>query len=233
MYIVLYGTDRGRIRDAATEYVDARLPANGRLTIIEAIDFVSGQVHDALGATSLFGGSEYYILDNPAENSEFSAEVEGALPELAASANTFVILEGPLLAAAKKRYSQHAAEVTEYKAPTQERFNLFSLAEALAAKNKRQLWVRLQLARRQGLRAEELVGILWWQLKSLRLAAVTTSAAEAGMKTFPYNKAKQALGAFAPREVDHLAARLLELYHDGHAGKRDMEIALEEWVLTV
>lgn len=233
MYVVFYGTDRERIRDAATEYIDARRVSDGRLTIIDATDFVSGQLHEALGATSLFGGSEYYILDTPSGNSEFQTELHEALSELAASANTFVVLEGPLLAAAKKKLGQHAAEIAEYSTKPQTRYNLFSLAEALAAKNKRQLWVLLQTARQHGLRAEEIIGILWWQLKSLRLAAATTSAAEAGMKEFPYNKARRALGAFAPGEVERIAQALLEVYHDGHAGLRDMDIALEEWVLSL
>lgn len=155
------------------------------------------------------------------------------LAELAESSNTFVLLEGPLLAAAKKRLNNHAAEMSEYAAEKQVRFNAFSLAEALAVKDKRTLWVRLQEARLAGMREEELIGILWWQLKSLRLAAVTNSPAEAGMKQFPYNKAKRALGCFAPQEVQQLSQSLLEVYHAGHAGVRSLDVALERWVLTL
>jgi hypothetical protein len=75
--------------------------------------------------------------------------------------------------------------------------------------------------------------MLWWQLKSLRLAALTQSAQEAGMKDFPYNKSKRALPAFAPGEVVTLSQSLLELYHAGHSGQRDMDIALEQWVLAL
>ncbi len=65
------------------------------------------------------------------------------------------------------------------------------------------------------------------------LAARTSSPEEAGMKDFPYKKAKQSLSKFEKGEVDRLSRSLLELYHHGHQGLRDLDVALEEWVLTV
>ena len=32
-------------------------------------------------------------------------------------------------------------------------------------------------------------------------------------------------------ELETLSLQLLKLYHDGHAGKCDIDLALEEWVL--
>ena len=233
MYVVFYGTDRGGVRDAASKYIEKNLPTDVTLTTIDAADYQAGQVADALGATSLFGGSECFILDTPSLNADFLEAVKDALKELAASANTFIILEGPLLAAPKKKYSTHATEMVELTKPKDFQFNAFSLAEAVAAKDKRTLWVLLQEARLNGLREEEIIGMLWWQLKALRLASLTKSAAEAGMKEFPYNKAKSALRNFAPGEVEKLSQSLLELYHDAHAGVSDLDMALERWVLKL
>ncbi len=231
MYVVFFGSDRGAVRDIATSYIEKQMPADGTLTTIEAPEYQPGQVADALGATSLFGGEEWFVFDTPSLTEEFAEEVKESLSEMAESSNTFVILEGPLLAAQKKTYENHATEMKEFTADKVERFNSFALAEALAGKDKRQLWVLLQEAKLSGQREEEIIGMLWWQLKALRLAMKTRSAAEAGMKDFPYNKAKRALTKFAPGEVERLAQLLLELYHDGHAGVREMDLALEEWVL--
>lgn len=233
MYVVFYGSDRGKVRDGATEYIDAKLPPDGTLTTIDAVDFESGQLADALGASSLFGGSEWFVLDTPSDNAVFIEAVNSTLVEMSESGNTFVILEGSLLMPAKKKYEKYAAEITEFTAEKTDRFNSFALAEALASKDKRKLWVLLQEARLEGLREEEIVGMLWWQLKSLRLAALTKSAAEAGMKDFPYNKAKRALAKFSEGEVERLSQSLLGLYHAGHAGMREMDVALEEWVLAL
>lgn len=232
MFIVYFGTDRGRVRDAATAYISANLPPEGTLTTLDASSFASGQITDALGASSLFGGEEWFVLDSPAANPEFLEEVNDSLEEMSESGNTFIILEEALLAPAKKKYGKYAASTEEFTAEKTERFNTFGMAEALALRDKRKLWVLLQEARMNGLREEEIIGMLWWQLKSLRLASVTNSAAEAGMKDFPYNKSKRALSGFAPGEVVTLSRSLLELYHAGHSGQRDMDVALEQWVLS-
>jgi DNA polymerase III delta subunit len=231
MLHVYYGSDRQKVRDTAGDFIEQHLSPEGTLTTIDADSFVSGQVADALGASSLFGGEEWFLLDTPSANVDFQTEVQDSLTEMSASANTFIILEGALLAPAKKKYAKHAASCTEYMAPKNERFNTFAMADALANKDRRQLWVLLQSAKQQGLPAEEIIGMLWWQLKALRLADITTTASEAGMKEFPYNKAKRAVTKFAPDEVTALSQSLLELYHAGHAGLRDIDLALEQWVL--
>ena len=59
------------------------------------------------------------------------------------------------------------------------------------------------------------------------------TAAEAGMKDFPYQKAKRALLRFKPGEIEAKARKLLVLYHKGHRGEVDLDLALEEWVLRV
>ena len=49
---------------------------DGQLTTIESESFDIGQVSDALGATSLFGGSEWYVFDTPSNNPEFDEEIK-------------------------------------------------------------------------------------------------------------------------------------------------------------
>lgn len=230
MLSVFYGTDRTAVRDAAQkEYEKVGVTP----TIIEDSTYITGAVASAVGAASLFGGVECFVLDTPSGDEDFEAEVIGSLKELAESQNIFIVLEGALLADAKKKYAKHAKTVEEFTAQKAERFNSFTLAEALAKKDKKNLWVLLQEANAAGLRPEEIIGMLWWQLKALRLAKLTRTAEEAGMKDYPYKKAKQSLGLFKAGEVEQLSRSLLELYHEAHQGKRDMDLALEEWVLRV
>lgn len=232
MLHIYYGTDRQKVRDAATQFSDTKMSPDGTLTTLDAQSFVSGQIADALGASSLFGGEEWFVIDTPSANADFAEEVKNNLQEMSESGNTFLILEGALLAPAKKSYGKYAATIEEFTATKDERFNTFAMADALASKDRRQLWVLLQEAKQSGAAAEELIGILWWQLKALRLADITSSAAEAGMKDFPYNKAKRSLAKFTSGEVNNISQSLLELYHNGHAGVRDIDLALEEWVLS-
>ncbi len=232
MLKLYFGTDRQKVRDAATSFLESNMSPDGTVTTLDAQSFVLGQISDALGASSLFGGEEWFVVDTPSADASMAEEIKTHLQEMSESQNTFLILEGALLAPAKKSYAKHAASSEEFTAVKNERFNTFAMADALASKDRRQLWVLLQNAKRAGLAAEEIIGILWWQLKALRLADVTSNAAAAGMKDFPYNKAKRSLAKFIPGEVTAVSQSLLHLYHDGHAGIRDIDLALEQWVLS-
>ena len=233
MLVVFHGTDTTAVRTTALQYCVTKEEAGMMLYRIEAETYESGQLTDALGANSLFGEPVLYLLDTPSTQAEFEEAVLSDVQALAAAAATFVVIEGALSATNKRIYAKHAAICEETKAPPKERDNPFALAEALAQRDKKTLWLLLQTARTQGSTDEELVGLLWWQLKALRLAACTASAAEAGMSDFPYNKAKRALRNFKPGELDVLATTLLSLYHDGHGGVCDLALGLETWVLQV
>ncbi|HEY0964584.1 MAG TPA: hypothetical protein VGE31_02185 [Candidatus Paceibacterota bacterium] len=229
MLYVFFGTDRTAVRNAAQKVSETI----GSPTIIDETAYAPGAVASAAQTASLFGGTEIFIIDTPSDDDTFEAEVIGSVAALKESQNTFVIMEHALLADVKKKYGKYAERMEEFSATKAERFNTFALADALAKRDKKNLWVLLAEAQRTGIRSEELVGILWWQLKTMRLANVTRSAADAGMKDFPYNKAKRALGLFKEGEVESLSRSLLALYHHAHQGTRDMDLALEEWVLRI
>ena len=233
MYTVYYGKDTVAVRDAALKKIEEVRATGAVVTVLDADSYMPGMVRDAVGATSLFGEAQCYVLDTPSADAVYEEEVSDMGEALKESVHTFVVIEGELNAEQKKPYKKYAAEFVEYKAPAAERFNTFVLADSLSRKDKRALWLQLQDATVSGQSAEEIIGVLWWQLKVLRLAAVTKSAEEAGMKAFPYQKAKRALTAFKPGELETLSESLLTVYHDGHAGVRNIDAALEKWVLTL
>jgi DNA polymerase III delta subunit len=226
MLIVHYGTDTAAVREAAFAAVGDTTP-----DIVTGEEYVSGQLADLVGGTSLFGEARVNVIDTPTE--EMREELVSLLPAMADSDDRFIVIEGPLLAPEKKRYAKHTDDFVEHTAIKAERFNTFALADALAQRKKKQLWLLLQQAHAAGITAEEIIGVLWWQLKSIRLAAVTQSAAEAGMKDFPYQKAKRALATIPLAEAERLSHELLAIYHQGHSGEVDLMLALEQWVLTL
>ncbi len=234
MLYVFYGSGDGAVREAAYAKLDTlrtRLP-DLHVTKLDPDEYESGALASAGGTLSLFGAPQAYLLDTPSLHSEYWNELCAVAEMLADSGHHFIVIEGTLLAPQKKALGA-ASEMTEYKGENTERFDAFKMANALTEKDKRTLWIYLQDAVAAGLPAEEIIGVLWWQLKTMRLALMTKQAAEAGVKDFPYNKAKRALTNFKPGEVEALSRSLLTLYHDGHAGKVDINLALEEWVLRI
>lgn len=232
MLYVFYGNDVQAVRKAAFDAV-AKLVAGKTIDRIDAETYTPGILSDIAGASSLFGGSGAYLIDTASDNTDFFSDTIAHLEAFSQSPNTFVIIESNLLAPEKKKFAKFATTIEEFKKSATERFNAFTMADSLLKKDKRMLWVQYQEAKSSGLAAEEIIGTLWWQLKTLRLAALTSSASEAGMKDFPYNKAKRALGNFKTEYLIEISNSLLRLYHDGHRGKTDIDLALEKWVLSI
>lgn len=233
MLRLFYGTDTISVRQAGYAALDACATAGADTTVIESTAYQQGLLADIAGGISLFGSGAAYLIDTPSERSEFYEDVLNALPLLAASPHTFIVIEGALLADQRKKFAKQQAELTECKAEKKDSFNVFALADALARRDKKTLWMLLQDAYRAGLSGEEVVGTLWWQLKTLRLAAETQTATEAGMKDFPYSKAKRALVKFKDGELRAQSHALLTCYHDARLGALELDLALERWVLSL
>lgn len=235
MLYVFFGHDTIRVRQAALDTVAALQERSSGLSVHypEVATYEPGGWATAAQSQSLFLETAIYVIDNPSQQEVCFREFMRDLSVLNESTHHFVVIEGALSVADKKAVTKEAFTISEYKKDSVDRFDTFALADALARRDKRSLWMLLQEAGRVGLVPEEVIGMLWWQLKALRLASCTTSAAEAGMKEYPYKKAKQALRNFAPDEVVDLSRSLLTLYHAGHAGERDIALALEEWVLRL
>jgi DNA polymerase III delta subunit len=230
MLFVYYGTNTIAVRAAAYE---AAAAAGESPSVIDAERYEPGLVREAASGASLFGASAVFVLDTPAVDADFATEVADNLSLIAASPHTFIVIEGKLLAAEKKPYQKYAAVMEERAGERAERFNTFAFADALARKDRKALWLLYQDARRADIAAEEIAGVLWWQLKTLRLAAATNSAAEAGIKDYPYRKAKGALKNFTASELEQLSMGLLTTQHESRRGVYDLDLALEHWLLTL
>lgn len=191
-----------------------------------------GMVASLAGGTSLFGGSRAVVFEGFAKNEEAQNELLSSLEILSGSSDTFVVLDEKVLPTTAKELKKYASEFIEIK-DDEVRFNTFALADALANRDKKTLWLLLIRARVADISPEEIAGTLFWQLKSLRLAKITENAEEAGMKDFPYNKAKRAGQKFTTDELQKLSHSLISLYHKGHLGMTDLDLALERWVLGV
>ena len=233
MLYVFYGNDVIGVREKAHSFLSAQGRASEGVENVSIENYDQGILRDSAQATSLFAGVQVVLIDTLSEDGDAFASLLEEVPLLAESANIFVVIEGTLLAAPKKIFTEHATDMIEVKKATGEAFNGFALADALLRRDKKSLWILLVEARRNGLSSEEIIGTLFWQLKILRLAERTKSPEEAGQKPFVYNKAKRALSLFKKGELDTLSRDMLALYHDGHMGKRDIEIALEQWVLSL
>jgi len=231
MLHAFFGTDTVGVREKVHAFVVSNEEKGSELVRILPEQFVPSALEDAAGSTSLFGSEYIFVIDTPSEDASMFDYVFGHLDILKESPHTFVLIEGELKAAEKKALTRHAEELVEVTGGKAERFNVFGFADALGRRDKKSLWILCATAKGEGVTAEEIIGILFWQLKVLRLVSRTSSPEESGQKPFVFNKAKGALNKFKEGELDVLSRSLLRLYHDGHGGVHDIDLALERWVL--
>jgi hypothetical protein len=233
MLSVFFGNDVSLVRKNAFDFMRTHMDVDTLVTHITTDQYREGVLVDLAGGSSLFGVTQMILIDTPSEDTfVFDAVMEG-LALMKESSNNFVLIEGSLLAASKKKIEAHATHIEESTLAKTEKFNAFALTDAFLLRDKKKLWLLLQEGEKEGLSGEQAIGLLFWQIKTLRLVEKTSSAEEAGQKPFVYSKAKRALTSFKKGELDTLSRDLLKIYHDGHLGKQDISFALEQWVLKL
>jgi DNA polymerase III delta subunit len=230
MLHLYYGSDTNKIREKAIG--DAR-EHSIRIERIDSDTFSLNCIEDAVQTISLFGDNPTYVVDTPTANPELWESLLNNIESIKFSDKLFVVIEGDISVATLKKIQPFANKTEVFKKNKPIPFNIFSLADALLHKDKKNLWLLYCESLQFGHTPEEIIGTLWWQLKILRIAIMTNSFEEAGIKEYPYNKAKRVIRNFKVEEIDSLMTNLVLVYHQGHSGEKDIAIGLEEWVLSV
>jgi hypothetical protein len=232
MLYVYFGNHPITVRQKAFSFIES-LTEHVRPVHVERNSYSEGILTELAQGASLFGDYSVVILDSLGEEDAiFEAVIETA-PLFKESANHFVLIEEKIRAPHKKILDQNAVRIEEIKHENEAGFNSFLLTDALLRRDKKSLWLLLTEAWRNGLSNEEIIGVLFWQIKTLRLAAHTKSAQESGLKPFVDQKARRALKLFSMEEVEKFSKTLIQIYHRGHEGKLDLSNSLETLILSI
>lgn len=112
-------------------------------------------------------------------------------------------------------------------------FNIWSFTDALGARDKKRAWLLYRKALAAGFVPEEVFYKAVWQVKTMLLAKRCSSAAEAGLKPFPYSKAKGFLRNWKEGELEKFSERLVMSYHEARRGEGEIETSLEKAILCL
>jgi hypothetical protein len=241
MYQVFFGTDtdasRKKLNAAVTAFAK-KYPYAERVTL-EGGEVVSGRLAELAGSQGLFSQQTAVVVRESLTEDESRDAVLRFLKELAHSPNSFFFWErGALDAKTKAAVSKHASEVMESSPkkavakPAWGGAEAFALADALGRRDKKQVWVLLVKSLWDGKAAEEIHGMLFWQVKAMLAASQSKTPADAGLSPFPYKKASEFARNYTLSELQSLSSELVKLYHEARRGGPPLETALERWVLT-
>lgn len=237
MLYIYTGTDTQRARTQAHELRSAlarKRPSAEHFTLTDET-FTARTLDELLYGQGLFETKYIVTIDASLADAAVSDAISVRASEMADAAHAFICISENVPAACARKLKKYAHEYVVCDAAkkdddTRERF---ALPDALGARDRRGLWVALQRARAAGTEPEALHGLLFWQAKNMLCAAQTETAAEAGMKAFPYKKARQFAGNYTEDELRALTDTLITIYHDARRGMHDLDVALERFTLNV
>lgn len=185
-----------------------------------------------LGASGLFSPRIALHLDKPLEDADAKAFVLEHAKAFANAETPVIVTALALDAETKKKIPKNASvEILELKTDDEEASqSTFALTDAYAKGDRKQTWVLYRKFIENGASAEELHGILSWQVRALVLASKTKSASEAGLKPFVYTKAKSALAKMTVNP-EAISRELVAIYHQSRMGQGSLEDLLEMFLL--
>lgn len=240
MLYVFHGTDIQKSLEKSRGLVNslrAKKP-DASFVFIDANNFNYSTIEGHLGGQGLFSNKYIILLDRVMENKEAKEILPDFIQAMQESANIFIVLDGKLNAELKKLFEKYAEKIVLCEEPSagdlfkKKEFNVFALGDALASRESFKAWALYRQAVEKGIESESILGTLFWQMKSVKLASSAQTAGEVGLNPFVFGNCKRFARNFSPNELDQYISNLLALYHDGHRGMVDIEIGLEKLLLN-
>lgn len=238
MLYVIYGTDIEKAREKSHTLFEAlkTKKPDASAGILTAEVVTQDKLEELTQSQGLFENKQIIFMDRTLENKDVREVIIEKIDAIAESPNIFIFFEGKLTKEVLKKLEKRSEKIQEYvldEETPKESSNFFALADALGSRDKKKLWTLFRDAVDKDAVPEEIHGILWWQAKSLALAAKTKNATEAGLNPFVYGKSKRFLSNWKEGEIDTMLSKLAHMYHEAHRGKVDFETELEKFTLDL
>ncbi len=247
MIYFYFGTDTESARKKAKITIDSLLLKKPEATLIKIgdEDLSQSKILELSGSQALFSSKYIVYFYRTFDNKENKDLILKNIKEIAGSDNIFIFAEGKTDKLSLTKIEKNAEKVQEFAKPEKtltkkealaqrgEKIDFFEFADAMGKRDKKGLWVLYQDALAEQVPAEEVHGIIFWQVKSMILAQKCKTADEAGMKPFPFQKSHEYSRNYKDGELEKLSFALVSMYHEAHRGKTDFFVALEKFILEL
>jgi len=223
MLYVYYGLDINKSLEKARTLANSLRAKRPGATFLEisADKWSPSIIEENIGGQGLFSSKYIIFLNRVTENAEAKEALPYFIEVMKESANIFILLEGKLNADLKKAVEKYAEKIVETGADEESKnkgfksgkseFNIFALAEAVSSRNSLKSWTIYRKAIDGGMETEAIIGMLFWKVKSMLTATNTSN--------------------YSDKELNDLLTNLIKIYHDGHRGLVDAELAVERLML--
>lgn len=227
MLYVFHGSDINKSLEKARTLANSLRAKKPDATYIEVIadNWSSSIVEENVGGQGLFSSKYIIFLNRVTENAEAKENLPDFIQIMHESTNIFILLEGKLNADLKKTVEKYAEKVvatdiieksssSRFSNSNTGEFNIFALADAVGSRNVLKSWTLYRQAVDSGLEAENIIGVLFWKVKTMIAS-------------------RKFGGTYSEGELSQLLTDLIRIYHDGHRGAVDSEYAVERMMLSL
>ncbi|MEK7133782.1 MAG: hypothetical protein AAB804_01785 [Patescibacteria group bacterium] len=205
------GTDREKARAALNAALEKAAKKVSRIARVTDAN-TRADLQSVLQGGGMFGETRTIVFDGTLANEEMRDLVTNSLPALKESRETFFILEERPDADTRKRIEKYAERSERFDTAGKRRDgSVFAMANALAKRDKRALWLNYQGELAKGTAPEAIHGVLFWGAKDMLLRSRVGGSSERAQK---------------------LVAALAELPHESRRRGEELEYALERFVLS-
>lgn len=176
------------------------------------------QIESFCSGPSLFSKKHALIFKDVLEL-KIEEEINGFflnnIGKMAESENTFVFSEGKLDKKTIDIFKKSRAEINSFELPKgkKEKFNTFTMADALASRNKLNLWMLFRKALKKGVSLDEITGILFWKIKTMILNG-------------EFSK-------FSETELKKLSSKVSKILPESRNKSEDSEVSFEKFLLEI
>ncbi len=199
---------RGSVEELNTEVLSAE-----ELAAMASTQTLTGETFAFLIRSAFFAGKSEEGEEESPKAKDFQDGLLEIAGGLAQSPHTFVFDEEKLPVKIARALEEAGAKIELLEKPEKkEEFNVFGLADALAKRDRKTLWLLLIKALRTGLAPENIAGVLAWKARTMLASARTPGDRE---------------------WLQKVSRDLVVMYHDAHRGAGELGLLLEKFVLNV
>ncbi len=238
MLYVIHGTDtqKGRKKLQAMVGVLQTKQPDTTLFRLSPENWNQGFLDEVLSGVNLFTPKNIIVLDSLVSNKDTVEYIEERIADFAESEHVCILFDSKINKALLTKLEKKAQKIEEHNLKTdtdtvKKAPQTFAFAEALASRNKVNSWKLFQELVADGLPAEEIHGVVWWQFKSIYVAYDAKTAGEVDMKPYTFSKCQGFKKNWKKDELNVFLDGLVDMYHKAHRGEVDFMIELERLCL--
>jgi len=199
-------------------------------------NFSPNLLEEMISSQTLFAGRYIVVMDKVLDGKENQEIILKKLKEISKSENIFIFIEEKLNKTIISRFEKWAEKVQNFSSlevKNQEKFKIFSLTDALGRGDKRNLWVLYQKALGEGIPAEEIHGIISWQIKNILMIKDDKNPKDLGLNPFVLRKTLTFAEKFEKAKLIKLSESLVEIPHNSRRGIEEFDVSLEKFILSL